>query len=151
MASILGRFRHLEILNLGFLFDCSDEVLVLVGSLCRNLRDLQISDTYRHLDGGSGLVALVQGCPRLQSLALHGYRGPPSSLMAIGTTCSQLKRLRLRSAPSMGDAAIVHLAKNCRKIEELDVSFNDITGERSMAAWQHGRATCVPSSASRSE
>eukprot|EP00271_Cylindrocystis_brebissonii_P007489 TRINITY_DN2105_c0_g3_i1.p1 TRINITY_DN2105_c0_g3~~TRINITY_DN2105_c0_g3_i1.p1 ORF type:complete len:565 (+),score=81.98 TRINITY_DN2105_c0_g3_i1:540-2234(+) len=127
MKAVLQRFNQLSSLNLGFLFDCSEDVLASVGANCANLQELQISDSYKQTGGGSGLAALARGCRALEVLSMHGYKGLDAPLLEIGNCCHNLKQLRLRSAPAMGDSVIVNIAAKCSKLEKLDLSFTEIT------------------------
>jgi len=133
---ILSRFSQLQSLNLSFLFDCSENALAAVGQKCPYLRDLDISDSYKGAEGGWGLVELLKGCNRLQTLSLHGAKGPDTALKMIGS-CPELKQLRLRSAAGLTDEVMVTIASNCRLIEELDVSFNDFTDIALKAVGHH--------------
>eukprot|EP00897_Mesotaenium_endlicherianum_P007093 jgi/Mesen1/6411/ME000329S05580 len=126
MQKILTRFNNLQVLHLSFLFDCTDDVLTLVGQHCPKLKEIVIPDSYKPSEDGRGLVALSRGCPDLQVFSMQGYKGPDEALMALGRGCKQLKKLRLRSA-AMGDAVLEVISSNCKKIEELDISFNDVT------------------------
>jgi F-box/leucine-rich repeat protein 2/20 len=134
---VLARFTHLQSLNLNFLFDCSENALAVVGDTCPYLRDLDISDSYKAAEGGWGMVKLLQGCRQLETLSLPAFKGPGSALRMIGSCCTLLKRLRLRSCSSLNDDVMTHIATNCRYIEELDVSFTEITDAALAAVGGH--------------
>lgn len=127
IVRIFSRFKGLTSLNLEFLFDCSEEVLAEVGRSCHMLKELHVSDSYKHTNGGFGLSAMACGCRMLEILSVTGYKGPDNALMAIGSHCTALRQLRLRSAPYLSDNVIINIARNCHKIEEFDVSFTDIS------------------------
>lgn len=132
LEKILNRFTHLQTLNLGFLFDCSEDALALVGKHCPHLKEVHISDSYKPVGGGRGLKALAEGCARLEVFVMNGNKaydgsyGADAGLTALAQNCRNLRKLRLRSA-FITDTIIELLASNCNKMEELDVSFNNIT------------------------
>ncbi|GJP40196.1 hypothetical protein CLOM_g24473 [Closterium sp. NIES-68] len=126
LPKLLARFPSLAVLNLNFLFDCSEDSLASIGRLCPRLLELHVPETCKAADG-SGLVALARGCPNLAILSLPAFKGPDHSLMAIGSHLPRLLKLRLRSVPHLTDAVVAHIAQSCRRLEELDLSFTDVT------------------------
>ncbi|CAI5961076.1 unnamed protein product [Closterium sp. NIES-64] len=126
LPKLLARFPSLAVLNLNFLFDCSEDSLASIGRLCPRLLELHVPETCKAADG-AGLVALARGCPNLSILSLPAFKGPDHSLMALGSHLPRLLKLRLRSVPHLTDAVVAHIAQSCRRLEELDLSFTDIT------------------------
>lgn len=105
----------------------------MVGRKCARLRELQVPDTCkaastRNGKPGQGLLAVCRGCPNLAVLSLPAYKGPESALLELGAA-RQLRVLCLKGAHNLTDAVIAHVASNCRRIEEMDLSFNAITGQ----------------------
>jgi F-box/leucine-rich repeat protein 2/20 len=131
LEKILSRFTHLQTLNLGFLFDCSEDALALVGNHCPHLKEVHVPDSYKPVGGGRGLRALAEGCPHLEVFEMNGKSmdgnfGAEAGLMALAESCRDLRKLRLRSA-YVTDAVMQRIASNCHQIDELDISFNNIT------------------------
>lgn len=76
---------------------------------------------------GNGLLSVCHGCPSLRVLSLPSYKGPKDALFALGMA-RQLRVLRLKGAQHLDDDVVIRIASNCRGIEDLDLSFNCITG-----------------------
>lgn len=128
ISRLLSRFPSIAILNLNFLFDCSEDSLSTVGQFATRLREIHVPETCNFIDG-AGLVAMARGCGKLSLLSMPGYKGPEKALMSVGTHLNRLERLRLRSVANLTDAVVAHIARSCRRIQELDLSFNSITDD----------------------
>ena len=131
LPRIVRRFSSLEVLNLSFLFDCSELCLSAIGRNCPNLHELQLPETTSKpaVNVGSGVTVLARGCTRLRTLSLPAYRGPTEALNSIGLHLTSLQCLRLRAASGLTDVVVKEIARNCISLTELDLSFNSITGE----------------------
>eukprot|EP00475_Leptophrys_vorax_P034403 TRINITY_DN5545_c1_g2_i1.p1 TRINITY_DN5545_c1_g2~~TRINITY_DN5545_c1_g2_i1.p1 ORF type:complete len:602 (-),score=-12.59 TRINITY_DN5545_c1_g2_i1:489-2294(-) len=136
LRRLLSRFQSLSTLNLSFLFDCSEDTLTAIGQLGPGLREIHVPETCKTTDG-SGLVSMASGCPRVSVLSMPGFKGPEQSLMAVGENMRRLEHLRLRSVANLTDGVVAHIARSCRRLQELDVSFTAVTDDALHAVGAH--------------
>eukprot|EP00475_Leptophrys_vorax_P034402 TRINITY_DN5545_c1_g1_i4.p1 TRINITY_DN5545_c1_g1~~TRINITY_DN5545_c1_g1_i4.p1 ORF type:complete len:598 (-),score=-12.15 TRINITY_DN5545_c1_g1_i4:410-2203(-) len=133
---LLARFPSLSALNLAFLFDCAEDTLAAIGQLAPGLREIHVPETCKATDG-VGLVAMARGCPQVSLLAMPGFKGPAHALMAVGDSMRRLERLRLRSVANLTDGVVAHIARSCRRLQELDLSFTAVTDDALHAVGAH--------------
>lgn len=116
-----------------------------IGKNCVNLRELELPKTASKptVNLGSGVSDLARGCARLRTLSLPAYRGPAQALNSIAQSLTGLQILRLSAAASLTDAVVENISFNCTRVTELDLSFNDITGERNLCRKALLMSVCV--------
>jgi hypothetical protein len=128
----------------------SDAGLIALGSACRDLRALKLSDDGNDplaiSDAGiaalaqscpsleqlmsecpllsvtdASFTALARACPRLHSITAAGW-GTDSGVSALAAACPSLRALHLPNCKRVTDAALIALSAHCAKLEELDLS-----------------------------
>ncbi|KAI5069884.1 hypothetical protein GOP47_0016185 [Adiantum capillus-veneris] len=96
-CQLLQHFNNLDVLEV--LNGIGDEGLEVVGANCRNLRRLRVESGDRDFQQGyvtqRGLLAIAQGCNKLEYIALYMSDINNAALQALGEGCPKLKDFRL--------------------------------------------------------
>jgi hypothetical protein len=73
--------QQLEVLNVGYLEDITDELLITLSTHCAGLRNIALDGCASVSD--IGMRALLHGCPLLQQVSINGCRGVSNEVRAL--------------------------------------------------------------------
>jgi hypothetical protein len=145
VRSLVSRFPRITSLRCSHPHALGDVGLTAVADTCANLQSLDV--TCVPGTPASSLLAIARKCPALATLGLHASPEMTSALEAIGTACPTLSTLSLsdsvarevnlasaaRCFPNLThlnltfnrarciDSVVVAFAKNCPRLEMLDL------------------------------
>lgn len=105
-----------------------DEGMEVIGKTCKSLRRLRVEHDNAGAITQRGVVAVAQGCARMQQLIVYVSDITNAALAMLGQCCAQLTDFRLvletaarRVVDLPLDDGIKLLLKGCRKISKLAV------------------------------
>lgn len=117
----LGRTRRISPLNTLMLTTCSD-----------------ISYSIRC----SGIIALVQSYPNIQTLTLYKVNVSDDAITAIATHCTRLKSLSINDAYTFTYKSLIALSKYSTKLEKLSIPWIPIPNAEIAAQCAHA-LSCI--------
>jgi hypothetical protein len=116
--------KRIKKINISRNNNVTDKVLELIGIRCTNVNHLNLSDLKRFTD--HGLISLLTPHigPNLLFLSLNRNDGLKNeSLVAIGSSCKELRTLECSSLFFVDDVGFQAILKGCLKISHIDLSF----------------------------
>ncbi|KAG0199151.1 F-box and leucine-rich repeat protein 4 [Mortierella sp. GBA30] len=113
LLSILMNSKGLRQLALAHMH-IPTEALVCLEPCFQELTELRLIDCPDSMQDQE-LSLILQQCPRLRILEIHGESFTDESLQWIGRTCLDLETLIIE-APKMTDAVVEHIAQKCSRL-----------------------------------
>jgi len=116
-------WSNMERIDLGMCINILDQVVLHVINRSPNLRKLDISSCSKITD--DSVCGLSRSCRQLESLSVNNcVLLTNRSIFAVSVICP-LVELRLHNCRFITDAALVSIARHCRMLGLLDVSWCD--------------------------
>lgn len=100
----------------------TDKQLAQIGIGCPNLTSIDLSGCAAITD--EGILALVKGCKKLETINLQGTSIKDKGVMAIADNCPELTSLNLHECKVEDRAIILYVAKRCPSLRYLQVHYN---------------------------
>nr|XP_019704024.1 F-box protein SKP2A isoform X4 [Elaeis guineensis] len=124
VQSLAPKFTKLQVLSLRQdRPQLEDSAVETVATFCHDLRDLDLSKSFRLTD--CSLYSLANGCPRLTKLNISGCSAFSDSALAYLTSyCRNLKSLNLCGCGRAAtDRALQAIAYNCSQLQTLNLGW----------------------------
>ncbi|KAG6501383.1 hypothetical protein ZIOFF_041262 [Zingiber officinale] len=125
VQSLAPKFIQLQVLSLrqNCRSQLEDSAVEIIASYCHELRDLDLSKSFRLSD--SSLLALAHGCSHLTKLNISGCEGFSDSALAyLAIYCKNLKSLNLCGCVRAAtDRALQAISCNCCKLQYLNLGW----------------------------
>ena len=151
LEPILERYSHVEHLDLSSCVEVTDACLETVAKFagnqllslkmvrtagftnagmqsigkCRSLLEVDLTNCTQI---GDAAVASLSVLENLQKLKLTGCRDVTDMGLATLSICKELRVLDLKFCSGLSDIGIGHIAKNCRKLQTIILSFTEVRG-----------------------
>lgn len=125
--SVVGSFSgpRLQSLNLSCVSGFNEQGLMHVATQCTSLKSLDLSNGLLLEDEVLYAVALMTN---LEHLKLANCRTiTDSGLIEVAKGCPKLRLLNLKSCMRVGDASAMAIAENCKLVEDLDLSYTEVS------------------------
>eukprot|EP00899_Mesostigma_viride_P000152 jgi/Mesvir1/10137/Mv06766-RA.1 len=111
----------------------TDEGLEEIAGGCKQLRHLAVSGCPDV--GDFGVRCIAERCPNLRTLKVADTEITDDSMRAVAAFCPELRQLDMSSCFRVVDAGtLVALARGCRELEHLDVSWTECVTQGGVAA-----------------
>lgn len=151
LEPILGRYSHVEHLDLSSCVEVTDACLETVAKCAGNqllslkmvrtagfsnagmesiakCRCLQEVDLTNCTQVGDAAVASLSVLENLQKLKLTGCRDVTDMGLSTLSNCKELRMLDLKFCSGLSDIGIGHIAKNCWKLQTVILAFTEVRG-----------------------
>ncbi|KAJ8618826.1 hypothetical protein MRB53_015012 [Persea americana] len=139
VLSLAPKFTKLQILTLRQnKAQLEDDAVVAVANHCHDLRDLDLSKSFKLSD--CSLYALAHGCPCLTELNISGCSAFSDTALAYLTrVCMNLKILNLCGcARTATDRALQAIGYNCSQLQSLNLGWCDGVTDKGVMSLAHG-------------
>tara|TARA_A100001035_G_scaffold215863_1_gene175681 strand:+ start:284 stop:1552 length:1269 start_codon:yes stop_codon:yes gene_type:complete len=132
--------KNLWHLDLRHCPDITDHGVMLLSHLSPQLRHVDISKT--HYPGEeneelthSSIIALSFGCTKLETIVFDemDFVGDDTAMMSLSLRCQFLKRIGAFFCDRIGDKSVCSLGRHCHMLEDLDITYSDISDKAVLA------------------
>jgi F-box and leucine-rich repeat protein 2/20 len=103
-----------------------DTALIAIGSSCRNLLGITITDSLGPRFSDRGLTAIACGCPVLESISIICVNMTDAGVIVLAQKCFHLKSVTLDSSKMITNASLIAFATNSRKLQSVSFSRNKV-------------------------
>ncbi|KAG6545686.1 hypothetical protein Mapa_012871 [Marchantia paleacea] len=128
LSVVVGSFSgpRLQSLNLSCVSGFNEQGLMHVATQCTSLKCLDLSNGLLLEDEVLYAVARMTNLEHLK--LAHCRTITDSGLIEVAKACSKLRLLNLKSCMRVGDASAMAIAEHCQLVEDLDLSYTEVTG-----------------------
>lgn len=136
----IAMIKNLHHLDLRHCPEITDHGMMLLSHLAPQLRHIDISHT--HYPGEeneeithSSVVAISFGCTKLETIVLDEMDsvGDDTAMTSLSLRCPGLKKINAFYCDRVGDRSVCSLGDHCHLLEELDITYSDISDKAVLA------------------
>jgi hypothetical protein len=101
----------------------TNRTLFVIAANASGLQHLDISECEQAMNS-TGVSAVARNCPQLETLLANVADLDDECAQLVASNCTKLAILSLRSNDRISDAGVIAIARGCRRLAQLDVSYN---------------------------